>query len=576
MSKENGRRVGTSRPAGHGRGQSDVIGVVLLLAITVLGAGTIVALGSQTLADSEHQLELESAEHAMTEFDSRTSLVAHGDSPSQEVALPAGRGSTVSVEDDTGRMLVTVSNGGSVREIMNRSFGSVAYRNGDETIAYQGGGVWRQTTSGSTMVSPPEFHYRDKTLTLPLVVPVGDGALGSRAQITRAGDSVPKFPLPNAANADERNPLSSGEVHVVVESDYYRAWGRFFEERTGGTVQYDDPNQRVTLTLVVPGSSPAVSGGIVSGGAGGSLHLANGVVVDSYNSSIGDGTYATSAAKRTSIIAAGDVTMSNKATVEGDLETGGSIWMSNQALITGNLSYTGTVSKANKATVQGWERQNADVPELESVEWVIDERRAAAKNSTTTDDDYDAANDQLVCDSDCTLESGLYYFDDLHLWNEEVVLDTTNGDIEIVVDGSVGLSGDTSITVKGDGVARLYVENSYHQSNQGTVDVPAQRSPQFWVYLNPNGQAGLANQARFEGVIYGPGTGDESGAQISVSNQAQVYGGLVGQVPNVPNGVGIHFDEALKRENPLEGYGSNAPKLTYLHVSVSEVNVTAT
>ncbi|SDM18404.1 flagellin N-terminal-like domain-containing protein [Halogranum gelatinilyticum] len=576
MSKENVRRAHTNRPAGEGRGQSDVIGVVLLLAITVLGAGTIVALGSQTLADSEHQLEVESAEHAMTEFDSRTSLVAHGDSPSQEVALPGGSGSTVSVEDDTGRMLVTVSNGGSVREIMNRSFGSVAYRNGDETIAYQGGGVWRQTTSGSTMVSPPEFHYRDKTLTLPLVVPVGDGTLGSRAQITRAGEPVPKFPLPNAANADERNPLGSGEVHVIVESDYYRAWGRFFEERTGGTVSYDDSNQRVTLTLVVPGSSPAVSGGIVSGGAGGSLHLANGVVVDSYNSSIGDGTYATSAAKQTSIIAAGDVTMSNKATVEGDLETGGSIWMSNQALITGNLSYTGTVSKANKAEVNGWERQNADIPELESVEWVIDERRAAAKNTTTTDDDYDAANDQLVCDSDCTLESGLYYFDDLHLWNEEVVLDTTNGDIEIVVDGSVGLSGDTSITVKGDGVARLYVENSYHQSNQGTVDVPAQRSPQFWVYLNPNGQAGLANQARFEGVIYGPGTGDESGAQISVSNQAQVYGGLVGQVPNVPNGVGIHFDEALKRENPLEGYGSNAPKLTYLHVSVSEVNVTAT
>ncbi|MFC7194689.1 hypothetical protein ACFQL4_08535 [Halosimplex aquaticum] len=61
-------------------------------------------------------------------------------------------------------MNVTIYNQSAdeTKTLTNVTLGAVRYENGDHDIAYQGGGVWKGTEAGTTMLSPPEFHFRGR------------------------------------------------------------------------------------------------------------------------------------------------------------------------------------------------------------------------------------------------------------------------------------------------------------------------------------------------------------------------------------------------------------------------------
>lgn len=235
------------------RGQSSVIGIVLLMAIVVTGTITIVATGTSVLADGRTDAQIESAEHAMTKFDATAALVALGESTNQRARVSLGGiDESLTVNPERGWMNVTIVNesSGIVRPVMNRTLGAVTYQNGDVEIAYQGGGVWKQADGAPTMISPPEFHYRGQTLTLPLIT-VGGTAQGSELVLSSVDGQDRRYPNTDA-NESFVNPLTDGQVNVTVKSDYYEAWGRFFEQRTSGSVSYDHAAETVTIELVVP------------------------------------------------------------------------------------------------------------------------------------------------------------------------------------------------------------------------------------------------------------------------------------------------------------------------------------
>ena len=231
------------------RAQSEVIGVVLLLGLTITAVGVTVALGSTALGDVQSSADVQRIEGAMTQVDSKASLVAHGGATSQRVRLDPSRNADVRVDGDAGTMRIEVEaeneTGGVETVTKNVTLGAIVYEQGDERVAYQGGGVWRSNGDGSWMVSPPEFHYRGDTLTLPLVTIDGvDGRLGDAAVVTgRSEHPEGLFPSENVSN-----PLLGGNVTVTVESEYAQAWGRFFETRTQGNVTQLSPTEvRVAL-----------------------------------------------------------------------------------------------------------------------------------------------------------------------------------------------------------------------------------------------------------------------------------------------------------------------------------------
>jgi len=237
------------------RGVSSVLGIVLLLAIVLGGTAVVVTVGGTALDDTRDQLDVGRAEKALTQFDSRSAMVALGGTSRQGVDLATGVDDGYAVDDSVGWMNVSVVDKSSTPTetltIVNTTLGATRYENGETTIAYQGGGVWKRTEAGVTMLSPPEFHFRDATLTLPIITVDGSPTLGSSATVEKGKPMSIRYP--NAASDPLFvNPLEQGRVNVTVHSDYYRAWGRYFEQRTSGTVAYDDDNETARIELVVP------------------------------------------------------------------------------------------------------------------------------------------------------------------------------------------------------------------------------------------------------------------------------------------------------------------------------------
>ncbi|SFG05021.1 flagellin N-terminal-like domain-containing protein [Halopelagius inordinatus] len=257
-------RTASTHPRGRfeaDRAQSPTIAVVLLIGMVVTAAGLTVTLGATAIDGTTQTTELDRAEHAMTLFDARTAMVGLGETGGQSVTLGRASGGAYDASADTGRIRIVHTNysGTHTEELYNRSLGEVTYTNGDTEIAYQGGGVWRHTDGGTTMVSPPEFHYRDATLTLPVIrVTSGDASGGpSRAFVTRDSETLRVYPNQSAeyeeVSRPYHNPVQNGTVSVEVQSTYYRGWADYFRERTTGRVTVDHSAQTATVVLETVG-----------------------------------------------------------------------------------------------------------------------------------------------------------------------------------------------------------------------------------------------------------------------------------------------------------------------------------
>lgn len=251
------------------RGQSATIGVALLLGLAIVGAVAIVTLGATALTDTQQQSELERAEHMMTQFDSQASLVALGRTDSRSVSFGHSAG-TFSVDPGAGHIAVIHAdyNGdtdGNIEQsnpddpaIYEADLGTVVYQNGDSTVVYQGGGVWKKGPSGEArMVSPPEFHYRGATLTLPAVQVHGQAASSGRVSATITGGStIQKFPSSALTYPDGSaylNPAEDGQVYIEVTSEYYEGWADYFRKRTEGKITEFPAQNKVRVKLFSSG-----------------------------------------------------------------------------------------------------------------------------------------------------------------------------------------------------------------------------------------------------------------------------------------------------------------------------------
>ncbi len=244
------------------RGQSSPLGVILLLGIVLTGAVGIVAFGGDAVREGQSRSTTGQATQGMTQLDARAAQVALGDSESQAVRL-GGDGGSYRVAPEVGRVRLVHENwngtncggcdayagfdnttdDGNTTILYNETLGAVVYEDGDTEVAYQGGGVWRSSADdGVTMVSSPEFHYRDATLTFPLVRVDGSGGAGGRAtaRVSRVETAREVYPNATETYPDGEtgldNPVQLGNVSVEVTSDYCEGWRSYLEERTEGTV----------------------------------------------------------------------------------------------------------------------------------------------------------------------------------------------------------------------------------------------------------------------------------------------------------------------------------------------------
>jgi flagellin-like protein len=459
------------------RAQSEVVAVVLLIGLTVAGTGAVVVFGADAVRETTQSTDIGRAEHAMTQLDSKTSLVAHGSSEVQRVDVVGDGQGSVSVGEESGWMRVRIINestGNVESQVMNETMGAVVYERGGTSLAYQGGGVWRRDASGSTLVSPPAFHYRGQTLTLPLILIGGEAS--STSAITMSQQAPPEGMYPNET-AGRRNPLLSGRVNVTVRSDYYQAWGRFFEDRTQGDVAYDHANGTVTVQLVTPFS-------------------------ENFDN----------------VIAATDPggINPNPGPPPSPSETG--------------IYYPSVDSKIESKVTDCETTSNC----------------TSGTSTITTDGTY-------------------YYPSGI---SSGMSIDTSDGDVELVVNGSFSPG---TVTVAGDNNVTVFTRQNFVVGDDINAGGDAAA---FRALVHSDGVVDMNGNYKFVGIVYAP----ESSVDLNGGGppwQTNVEGAIISETIDV-NGNPNKFQYDPAVENATLDLGTTAPKITYLHVSVTRVNATAT
>ncbi|WP_435361242.1 DUF7289 family protein [Haloarchaeobius sp. DFWS5] len=237
------------------RAASELLGVVLLFGLVAIGAAAILLYGTVALDTLEERTTLSAAEMTMSQFDSRVSSA--GSSP---VGVSLGQRGNYRVVDDSS---LTFAVNGHANCTGSIGVGSLRYSDGDgNRLAYEAGGIWKQTESGTVLVSPPTIRYDDGQLYFG-VTNVSGGVSGSVDGVT-AYESTSRGKQANGELRDELfgsdDCLPPENVTVTVESDFYEAWGRYFaEELNASTATVTDATNTATVTVPLRGSSLAVN-----------------------------------------------------------------------------------------------------------------------------------------------------------------------------------------------------------------------------------------------------------------------------------------------------------------------------
>jgi hypothetical protein len=580
---------------GDDRAQSAALGYVLMLGITLTVVTLVVVFGGAAVSDLEDSAGTQQAKSTMTQFDSQASRVAIGGQETGTAELgPVGDGDLVAVRS-TGWIRIRHHVGGSTTDILSQTtLGTVVYETGGQTVAYQGGGVWEQADGGSRMVSPPEFHYRDTTLTLPIVQVTGSGA-GTVERL-----AMTEGPTDEVGGYDK--PLEEGSVTITVGSDYYDAWGTFLEERTEGTVSYDHGAEEVTIELETPTQGPEVSGGIVSGGGPGTtIDVDNNAVVNSYDSSSGGTPNSNRNSGDGQIVATGEVKLnSGNVDVAGDLVAGGNVIIGDsgsEPALHGELKCTegnrdcldpSSASSPDDGTTNTDESISPPDPVGDLVEDKLHDIEARNDNDDVSDIEGRQLDDDDG-DDVMQLDSGKYYLEKIDLsGGKELILDTSGGDIELAVDGNFHLD-DADVIVEGDNdnVVKMYANvgadgdgdvvldnGATVQTQTGSGNSRTFEAPKFWLYSPPGIDADINSNSEFTGVIYAPDTESTHGL-VNVDG-SRVSGAIVAHTDVIDQGsqpARIHYDEALDDDATWAAADPENPRVTFMHITTNEVEV---
>lgn len=463
------------------RAQSETLGFILLFSIVIIGAGTVLAFGAVAVSDSQQSLSGDRAEKVMTQMDSEISMVALGRTDSQVVKFKRGSSEQFTVDEEAGTINITTIGDSSTVIMPDTDLGAVIFQREETKIAYQGGGVWRSDGGdGSAMISPPEFNYRDQTLTLPLVTISGDSSLSRQATVQKDGPSTQYFPN---ATKSLGNPLEDEIVQVTIETEYHLGWKSYFESRTEGAVTHKPSENLVKVNLTAP-------------------------AIENFDY--------------------------------------------------GAAATSSTLSIGPNGEVVGDSRTNVD---SESVSPKVEDKIDDCQSGSSCTDISGGFTDGT------TYDDGTYFSNSSLEIDESFTFDTSNGDIELVVNDELTFKGNADLNIDGDGQVSIYVNRSVIFS--GTPNINTDGDPEQLLTLVHSAADNVGNNGnvQFTGYIYAPNSEFDINGGGSIDNN--VVGGVVAEEIYLQNGVINH----VVPDNLEIQLGAPTNVLTFLHISTNPVTI---
>lgn len=228
------------------RGQSEVIGLILLLGLSMVIIGGTVVMGGSAISDQSTQFDSENAENSISNVESEMSAVGIGSAEFRTVGVSQTADGIYYVDPDAGSVTITYTVDGTEEWKITRSLGTIVHNGSQRDIAYQGGGVWMKQGDFTDVISSPEYHYRDNSLVFPILQVVAPDSGVTEYGNVEAGTELESDTL--------EYPLTEGTVKISVQSQYYQGWHTFFKERTDGNAGLYHENNTAVTELVVPNS----------------------------------------------------------------------------------------------------------------------------------------------------------------------------------------------------------------------------------------------------------------------------------------------------------------------------------
>ena len=232
------------------RGQSEVIGVILIVGMVLLSAGLIVISGSNLLNDLREGTAQESTTNTIEEIDTKLSSVS---SVSGRTRVEISLG-----DSDPNRYRIVKS--GYINVSANRNttctehipLTSIQYsdEDGDKWV-FEAGGLWKQPrgSTASVMHTPPDLTWDKGTLSLTVVNISGtiDDEFNLVYENTTKSKRTSKRIRETLFTGNCARP---NNVTITVSSEYYRAWSRYLSREINSTsLNTYDGNQSVSVYL---------------------------------------------------------------------------------------------------------------------------------------------------------------------------------------------------------------------------------------------------------------------------------------------------------------------------------------
>jgi len=208
------------------RGQSGMIGFVIVVGMVIAGAVVVVFAGSTALTDLQQERSDAQAQVVMEEVDSQLTTISSSDrSATGYFSLGDLEGQESRVVRQ-GYLNVTVNERTGCRT--NVTLSSVRTENADgETVAYQAGGVFVANDNGSAVQTPPSVQFRNGSLDVTVTNITGEVS-NTRNEAFYNATSSTRESRRRSAKVVSDECIRPDNVTISVQSDFYRAWETYF------------------------------------------------------------------------------------------------------------------------------------------------------------------------------------------------------------------------------------------------------------------------------------------------------------------------------------------------------------
>ncbi len=198
---------------------TSAIGFLLILSTVIIAGALFYIQGLPVLDAAEQSTHLSEMEQSFSVLKANIDEVAFAQAPSRTSEIKIKNG-CISVMNES---WIEIAG-------MRHPLGSVEYELGDRVIVYENSAVFvKYLEQGSTiMLASPRVSLGNVSY-LPVIQLAGSDS--------KSGEGVIRT---IAKESDFTSPLYTNNTTVIIKSDYYREWGRYFNETLGLNVSYGE------------------------------------------------------------------------------------------------------------------------------------------------------------------------------------------------------------------------------------------------------------------------------------------------------------------------------------------------